>query len=170
MRIYQKELSTPLGKMLALSSLNGLFLLTFQDEKPFLTSFLPKISLYYQNTSLSKGQNEILIKTTRWLENYFEAPKLETSMPALEFIGPDFSKAVWKALVSLQKTELHTYGFIAQSIQKPKAVRAVGRSIGENPIALLAPCHRIIGANGKLTGYRGGLWRKGWLLKHEQLI
>jgi len=174
MRLFQGQYSSPLGELIAITSLNGLCLLTFQEEQDFIQPFLSKLSQYYQNTSLSQNPSHSILKqTTDWLQSYFldldnEAKIHPTPIPPLDLQGSDFSKQIWYRMLSIPKTELRSYGWLAEQIQNPKAVRAVGRSVGANPIALIVPCHRIIGANGSLTGYRGGLWRKEWLLKHEK--
>ena len=81
--------------------------------------------------------------------------------------GTDFQRSVWKALRAIPAGETRTYGQLAAAIGSPKAVRAVGLANGRNPVGLIVPCHRVIGANGTLTGYAGGLERKRWLLQHE---
>lgn len=81
--------------------------------------------------------------------------------------GTPFQQAVWRELQTIECGETKTYGDIALAVGNPKGVRAVGGAIGRNPISILVPCHRVIGSNGKLTGYAGELWRKEWLLKHE---
>lgn len=81
--------------------------------------------------------------------------------------GTDFQQQCWLALRDIPAGEMRTYGEQAAMLGRPKASRAVGGANGKNPIALVLPCHRVVGANGKLTGYAGGLWRKEWLLKHE---
>lgn len=81
--------------------------------------------------------------------------------------GTDFQKAVWAALRAIPAGETRTYGQLATAIGSPKAVRAAGLANGQNPVAVIVPCHRVIGANGTLTGYAGGLERKRWLLAHE---
>ena len=82
--------------------------------------------------------------------------------------GTDFQRAVWAALRTIPAGETRTYGQLAAAIGSPKAVRAAGLANGQNPIAVIVPCHRVIGANGTLTGYAGGLERKQWLLAHER--
>ena len=84
--------------------------------------------------------------------------------------GTDFQKMVWCALRTIPAGITCSYGDLATKIGKPKAVRAVGLANGANPIAIIVPCHRVIGANGTLTGYGGGLSRKQWLLKHERAL
>lgn len=81
--------------------------------------------------------------------------------------GTDFQRTVWKALRAIPAGETRTYGQLAAAIGSPKAVRAAGLANGQNPVAVIVPCHRVIGANGTLTGYAGGLERKRWLLEHE---
>lgn len=81
--------------------------------------------------------------------------------------GTDFQKAVWAALRAIPAGETRSYGQLASAIGSPRAVRAAGLANGQNPIAVIVPCHRVIGANGTLTGYAGGLERKRWLLAHE---
>jgi methylated-DNA-[protein]-cysteine S-methyltransferase len=82
--------------------------------------------------------------------------------------GTEFQKSVWAALRAIPHGETRTYGQLAAAIGKPRAVRAAGLANGQNPIAVIVPCHRVIGANGTLTGYAGGLERKQWLLAHER--
>jgi methylated-DNA-[protein]-cysteine S-methyltransferase len=81
--------------------------------------------------------------------------------------GTDFQRTVWKALRAIPAGETRTYGQLAAAIGSPRAVRAAGLANGQNPVAVIVPCHRVIGANGTLTGYAGGLARKRWLLAHE---
>ncbi len=81
--------------------------------------------------------------------------------------GTDFQLAVWKALLAIPKGSVSNYTDIAQKVKRPKAVRAVGAAIGQNPHAIVVPCHRVLGANGSLTGFAGGLERKRFLLTHE---
>ena len=88
----------------------------------------------------------------------------------LDTQGTPFQNGVWQALLSVPFGKTMTYGDIAKQLNNPKAVRAVGAANGKNPISIIVPCHRIIGANSKLTGYAGGLERKSWLLKHEGII
>ena len=82
--------------------------------------------------------------------------------------GTDFQRAVWQALMEIPSGTTESYGQLARRLGKPNASRAVGLANGSNPIAIVVPCHRVIGASGALTGYGGGLWRKQWLLAHEK--
>lgn len=100
------------------------------------------------------------------LNDYF-AGDLQDFDVAIRASGTAFQQTVWKALASIPYGETVSYKCIAENIDSPKAVRAVGLANGKNPISIIVPCHRVIGANGKLTGYGGGLPRKQWLLAHE---
>ena len=115
------------------------------------------------------------IKTNNWthlckkqLLEYFSGERKIFDLP-LDQKGTAFQKDVWKALLSIPFGDSTSYGQIALWMQNPKAVRAVGAANGKNPISIVVPCHRVIGKNGTLTGYAGGLDRKAWLLKHEDI-
>lgn len=124
-------------------------------------------SVIFSNSSvdLDKKSNE----AAKQLREYFAGKRKDFSLP-LELKGTDFQKKVWRALQKIPYGKTVTYSDIAKSIGKPKAVRAVGQAINRNPISIIIPCHRVIGKDGSLTGYAGGLWRKEWLLKHEQRL
>lgn len=101
------------------------------------------------------------------LQQYFAGTLTQFSLP-LTASGTVFQQQVWQALCRLPFGQTCSYADIARAIANPKAVRAVGAANGKNPIAIVVPCHRVIGANGTLTGYAGGLDNKAWLLAHEQ--
>ena len=103
------------------------------------------------------------------LAEYFEGKRTEFDLP-MRFNGTAFQEAVWNALLPVPFGETATYGEQAKRINKSKAVRAVGAANGQNKHTIVVPCHRIIGANGLLTGYGGGMHRKKWLLEHEQRV
>ena len=107
-----------------------------------------------------------LKSTTEQLESYFLGTLREFEV-RLDPLGSEFQTKVWKALSRIPFAETRTYGAIAREVGQPKAARAVGLANHDNPIAIIVPCHRIIGANGSLTGYGGGLNRKRWLIEHE---
>ncbi len=110
---------------------------------------------------------EVLLECVKQLHEYFLGVRQEFSFPYV-FQGTDFQQAVWHALPSVGFGETASYKDIAIAINNEKAVRAVGSANGKNNISIVVPCHRIIGSNGTLTGYGGGMWRKEWLLQHEQ--
>lgn len=100
------------------------------------------------------------------LEEYFAGIRREFDL-TLDQRGTDFQRSVWEKLLEIPYGVQKAYRDIAEALNNPKAVRAVGAANGRNPISIIVPCHRVIGSNGTLTGYAGGLERKAWLLKHE---
>jgi methylated-DNA-[protein]-cysteine S-methyltransferase len=109
-----------------------------------------------------------LFATVRQLTEYFEGTRREFDLP-LRLQGTVFQQRVWRQLTEIPYGQTWSYGQLAQRIDKPSASRAVGLANGRNPISILVPCHRVIGADGSLTGYGGGIERKRWLLVHEGL-
>lgn len=109
-----------------------------------------------------------LSATVRQLSEYFEGTRREFDVP-LRLLGTAFQQRVWRELTEIPYGQTWSYGQLAKRIDKPNASRAVGLANGRNPISILVPCHRVIGADGSLTGYGGGLERKQWLLAHEGL-
>lgn len=103
------------------------------------------------------------------IKKYFSGDLKEFKVP-LDFQGTDFQKKVWHELRHISYGETSTYLKLSKSLGDAKAIRAVGTANGKNPIAIIVPCHRVIGSDGSLTGYAGGLWRKEWLLNHEAEI
>lgn len=103
------------------------------------------------------------------MDEYFKGERRVFSFPSIS-IGTDFQKSVWNELTTIPYGETGSYKDIALSIGNEKAIRAVGSANGKNKLSIVVPCHRIIGSDGKLTGYAGGLWRKEWLLAHEKGI
>jgi|ERR1019366_3084666 methylated-DNA-[protein]-cysteine S-methyltransferase len=109
---------------------------------------------------------DVLIQCKHELQEYFTGERKEFSIKT-EPEGTIFQKNVWAELCKIKYGDTTSYIDIANKLKNPGAVRAVGAANGKNPVAVIIPCHRIIGENGKLTGYAGGLWRKQWLLEHE---
>lgn len=110
---------------------------------------------------------DVLLDCYEQLDQYFKGERKEFTFP-YEFSGTPFQQTVWTSLITIPYAETASYKNIASSLQKEKAIRAVGNANGKNRLSIVIPCHRIIGSNGKLTGYAGGLWRKEWLLNHER--
>lgn len=107
-----------------------------------------------------------LADCVRQLEEYFAGTRKEFTVE-LAPKGTPFERRVWAHLLDIPFGETRTYAQIAEALGDPKTIRAVGRANGRNPLAIIVPCHRVIGSNGDLVGYGGGLWRKEWLLTHE---
>ncbi|EFQ64809.1 MULTISPECIES: methylated-DNA--[protein]-cysteine S-methyltransferase [Pseudomonas] len=112
------------------------------------------------------NDSPVLLEAQRQLNEYFAGTRNRFELE-LDFAGTDFQKQVWQALLTIPFGETRSYSQIARQIGNPKAVRAVGAANGRNPISIIAPCHRVIGASGTLTGFAGGLEAKQYLLTHE---
>jgi methylated-DNA-[protein]-cysteine S-methyltransferase len=123
----------------------------------------------YSPPEAERRSSPLLENAKAQLAEYFAGQRDDFDLP-LAPKGTDFQRAVWKALTKIPFGETRSYAQIAQAIGKPHAVRAVGAANGANPIALIVPCHRVIGSDGSLTGYGGGLPRKKWLLAHESRL
>ncbi|MGD9176075.1 MAG: methylated-DNA--[protein]-cysteine S-methyltransferase [Desulfobacterales bacterium] len=105
----------------------------------------------------------------RQLEEYFKGRRQKFDVPLL-LEGTDFQKAVWRQLQKIPFGQTTSYGDVARAIDRPTAYRAVGNANNKNPVPLIIPCHRVIGSDGKLVGFGGGIWRKQWLLDHESSL
>ena len=126
--------------------------------------------LFYEKPQPVTETNSIVIRNAiQQLNEYFSGIRKEFNLP-LDPIGTDFQKSVWDELVKISYGTTTTYLKLSRKLNNEKAIRAVGTSNGQNPIAIVIPCHRVIGSDGSLTGYAGGLWRKKWLLEHEQFV
>tara|TARA_R110000787_G_scaffold186102_1_gene297663 strand:+ start:953 stop:1429 length:477 start_codon:yes stop_codon:yes gene_type:complete len=152
--MYYCTYQSPLGEIALTANENGLSALAFQAGKS-------PISL----VGLTEN-NHKFTQVIQQLTEYFDGDRKHFDLP-LAPEGTTFQKLVWQALTEIPCGETKSYGWIAKSINNEKAVRAVGTANGANPIALIVPCHRVIGSNGKLTGYAGGLALKAKLLMHE---
>ncbi len=145
-RIYQ----SPIGDLTIIASDKGLSYVGF-----------------YPKTVHPEGTNAHIAACEGQLNEYFAAERTTFDVP-LDVTGTEFQRRVWRCLMKVGYGDVKSYGWIAEQLGNPKAVRAVGAANGQNPISILVPCHRIIGANGKLTGYAGGLERKEFLLALEK--
>lgn len=124
------------------------------------------IEMYRAGTLLEEN-NEFMQSYQMLLEEYFQGTRKEFDVP-LDIKGTNFQETVWRELLNIPYGETRTYSDIADAVGNPKAIRAVSGAIGKNPVAIVVPCHRVIGKNGKLTGYRGGLEMKKELLELEK--
>jgi O-6-methylguanine DNA methyltransferase len=163
--------ATPIGELLLLASARGLCGLEF--VKPgghrWLDRRLTRWFAPYQIVDEGEAEPSRSLDAARhWLEVYFKDPRqARTDAVPLDMRGAPFERRVWRALLDVPCGSTSSYGTIARAVGAPDAARAVGAANGANPVSLIVPCHRIIGSNGSLTGYGGGLHRKEWLLKHE---
>lgn len=158
MNHQHKIISSPVGKLTLIASEQGLAAILWEDDKP-------------KRVPVSRGEqaddHPVLLEAERQLNEYFQKSRTVFNLP-LDFTGTDFQKKVWDALLTIPFGETRTYSDIARKLGDVKAVRAVGAANGRNPISIIAPCHRVIGASGKLTGFAGGLENKAYLLQLEQ--
>ncbi|SFI53360.1 bifunctional transcriptional activator/DNA repair enzyme AdaA [Celeribacter neptunius] len=157
-------IDTPLGPMIAVADARALHLLEFMDRKALPTE-LKKLTQAAKGL-LGFGRTAIHDQTASELARYFDGERAEFTVP-LVYHGSGFTCRVWDALRQIPVGETRSYGQLAQEIGQPTATRAVARANGANQIAILIPCHRVIGADGSLTGYGGGLWRKQRLIEIE---
>ena len=162
--VYQR-FDAPLGPMIAVANESGLCLLEFGDRRMLESEFSDLQKRL--GAVLLPGKNEFTEAAIKQLLEYFAGERKTFSVP-LHAPGTAFQQRVWAALREIPYGETRSYGEIAAAMSNPGAVRAVGTANGMNRIAIMIPCHRVIGADGTLTGYGGGLWRKDWLLKHER--
>ena len=163
--VHIDRLLTPLGPMLAGASDAGVCLLEFADRR-MLETQLDRLRSRV-GARLVPGTSALLGELARQLRAYF-AGELEFFDLPLDLPGTVFQETVWAALRDIPYGETRSYAELAAAIGRPKAVRAVARANGDNRVAILVPCHRVIGADGSLTGYGGRLWRKQKLLAHER--
>jgi methylated-DNA-[protein]-cysteine S-methyltransferase len=157
------RVATPVGEVLLVTDgLGSVRALDFAGYEDRMNRLLVR---HAPGASLTAGRAPGPVRTA--LERYFGGDAHALDGLTVTTGGTDFQRSVWKALRAIPAGETRTYGQLAAAIGSPKAVRAVGLANGRNPVALIVPCHRVIGANGTLTGYAGGLERKRWLLQHE---
>lgn len=159
------RITTPLGPMLAGATDEGICLLEFTDRK-MLETQIKRLKKYFQCEFLTAENNHIKQLDIE-LKEYF-AGKRSVFNVSLVYPGTDFQMRVWDELLKIPFGVTRSYKDQAEAIENPAAVRAVARANGDNRISILIPCHRIIGSDGSLTGYGGGLERKKWLLDHER--
>jgi len=157
--------TTPLGPMMVVGNDDGICLLEFTDRR-MLETQLKQIQRHYKSAILP-GNNKNFEIVQKQLEEYFEGKRKDFDLKLIT-PGTQFQNNVWKILQTIPYGETRSYKKQAIALGNEKAVRAVANANGDNRIAIVIPCHRVIGEDGKLVGYGGGLWRKQWLLKHEE--
>ncbi len=162
---FVEQIPTPTGTMLLLTDAQErLRALDWDDHEPRLQRLLGR---HYGAGATRLLPSPRTSDGRRAIEAYFAGELSAIEALATQTGGTAFQREVWAALRAIPAGETTSYGKLASTIGRPKAVRAVGLANGANPIALVVPCHRVIGANASLTGYGGGIERKRWLLEHE---
>lgn len=161
---WLSDVETPIGEMIAGATDTALVVLEFTHRRT-LDAQLARLS---RSTGLvlERGESRIVRDLRRELAEYFRGQRKEFAIP-IDARGTPFQMRVWSALRRIPSGTTTSYGRLATSLGQPTAVRAVARANGDNPISILIPCHRVIGSDGSLTGYGGGLWRKKKLLDLE---
>lgn len=158
MRYSYKTVASPVGELTLVASDAGLAAILWENDDPARVRVGPLEE---------DADHPVLIETERQLAAYFAGTLTAFDLP-LDFNGTDFQKSVWTALLAIPFGETRSYGEIAREIGRPGASRAVGAANGRNPISIVAPCHRVIGSTGALTGFAGGLAAKQHLLGLER--
>ena len=125
-----------------------------------------EVNFVEEKRRIDMPSNQVVDKAVSQIKEYLDGGRKEFTIP-LELEGTEFQQKVWQALLRVGYGKTVSYKYIAEAVGNPKAVRAVGVANSRNPVAIIVPCHRIIGSNGSLTGYASGIWRKEWLLRHE---
>lgn len=160
MAYFMNYYDSPLGRMVMAGHGDVLSALWFGDQDSFVFSHEADV-----------GALPVFSETKRWLDLYFDG-RVPDFMPPVEMEGTAFQRSVWQILRTIPYGETMTYGMIAGRIGEKTgrrmAAQAVGGAVGRNPISIIVPCHRVIGTDGSLTGYAGGLERKKWLLEWER--
>ncbi len=147
---YASVIETPIGKLSILADEDFVHAVTFEEKD-----------------IADLTENELTIKVANQLKEYFNGTLRDFDFP-MQQKGTDFQQEVWQNLLAIPYGETTSYAKF--SAHKPLAIRAIASANGKNNIAIVVPCHRVIGSNGKLVGYAGGLWRKKWLLQHEREV
>jgi len=167
MILSRATIATPIGDMLALATGDTLCALEFIGPRKRLTRLDRRLARWFPPHRIVDGETAATARTRTWLAAYFDGGAAPGDLP-IAMHGAPFEQKVWRALLRIAPGETTSYGAIAAALGSPAASRAVGAANGANPIAIVVPCHRVIGSSGSLVGYGGGLNRKTWLLDHER--
>lgn len=158
-QMVRKEVDCPVGKITLLASDVGLQALLWQQHRDVVGADLDAIA--------QCDRNDVFVQTEAQLQDYFDGTRRAFDVP-LDLQGTDFQKRVWEQLMTIPYGETRSYGDLARALGDPHMAQAVGAANGKNPISILVPCHRVIGASGHLTGYAGGTDVKAYLLALER--
>ena len=158
--VAQAVLDAPIGPLTALATVHGIAGLWFDDQTHHPGALDAPID----------ATNPHIVALRRWLDAYWAGLDPSPETVTLDLHGTSFQRAVWKALLTIPFGRTRSYGEVAAQVGGGAVPRATGAAVGRNPVSILVPCHRVIGANGSLTGYAGGLPRKERLLQHEGVL
>ena len=158
MKLAFIEMASPVGTLKLVANETALVAVLWENENPKRVRLAELVE---------QADHPVLLETQKQLTEYFAGKRQQFDLP-LDFAGTEFQQKVWQALLSIPFGETRSYRDIAEQIGNIKAVRAVGAANGKNPISIIAPCHRVVGTNGKLVGFAGGLDNKDILLRLEK--
>ena len=158
MKLAFIEMASPVGTLKLVANETALVAVLWENENPKRVRLAELVE---------QADHPVLLETQKQLTEYFAGKRQQFDLP-LDFAGTEFQHKVWQALLSIPFGETRSYRDIAEQIGNIKAVRAVGAANGKNPISIIAPCHRVVGTNGKLVGFAGGLGNKDILLRLEK--
>ncbi|MCI8346491.1 MAG: methylated-DNA--[protein]-cysteine S-methyltransferase [Bacilli bacterium] len=163
--VFASYYHSPIGTFLIASKDNQIIGVWLKNQKYYLQNIEEKI--------IMSNHIPIIIQTKQWLDRYFDGEKPNIKELTLNPVGSDFRKKVWKILTRIPYGTVTTYKRVSEILAKEMniekmSIQAVGSAIGHNPISIIIPCHRVIGTNGTLVGYSGGLDKKDYLLNHEK--
>ena len=158
MKLAFIEMASPVGLLKLVAHETALVAVLWENENPKRVRLAELVE---------QADHPVLLETKKQLTEYFAGKRQQFDLP-LDFAGTEFQHKVWQALLSIPFGETRSYRDIAEQIGNVKAVRAVGAANGKNPISIIAPCHRVVGTNGKLVGFAGGLDNKDILLRLEK--
>lgn len=157
MNLFYKFVESPIGRLKLVASDQGLVAILWENDRP------RRVRL---SELVQRPEHPMLARAEKELNEYFAGERDAFTLP-LDMRGTDFQKQVWEALLGIPFGQTRTYGQLAKQLGNPNATRAVGAANGRNPIAIVVPCHRVVGSSGKLTGFAGGLDAKAYLLRLE---
>jgi O-6-methylguanine DNA methyltransferase len=167
MILFRSQIATPIGEMCAIASESALCALEFDGPRR-RDRLAARLQRWFPPHEIEPRESPTIERVRAWLADYFSGRSASVNGIPLDLHGAEFERRVWRALLDIPPGETRSYGAIAKSLGSANASRAVGLANGANPIAIIVPCHRVIGSSGSLTGYGGGLQRKQWLLDHEK--
>ena len=158
MSLFYSVIASPVGKLKLVATDRGLAAVLWENEAP------QRVRL---GAMADNPDHPMLVQTARQLREYFAGARTVFTIP-LDTTGTAFQKRVWAALLAIPFGETRTYGELARQLGNPQGSRAVGAANGKNPLSIITPCHRLVGSDGSLTGFAGGLTTKRFLLDHER--
>lgn len=164
-----KEIDSPVGRLYICAIDGHLCYVHYVEQFEARKQVEERLKKWVPSYQFSDDRCSCLVEAEKQIAAYFRGELRTFDLP-LRMLGTDFQKEVWRALQTIPFGQTYTYRQIAEKVGRPNAVRAVGGANNRNPLAIIVPCHRVIGTNGQLVGYRGGLHRKELLLAHEKKV